>query len=64
MATNKSKFSPGHAECENVVWILATSPTPLRIIKAIGLLCPICSQKLRDFIHLEEESIPKVPGGE
>jgi len=54
---NNSNFGPGHAECENVVWMLATKPTPLRIIRAIGILCPICSQKMKDFLAIEEESM-------
>jgi hypothetical protein len=54
---NNSNFGPGHTECENVVWMLATKPTPLRIIRAIGLLCPICSQKMKDFLAIEEEAM-------
>jgi hypothetical protein len=57
MAANKSPAPDLHADCENVVWMLATKPTPLRIIKAIGLLCPICSQKMRDFLEIEEKAM-------
>ena len=56
---NKSKSFDPHAECEDVVWILCTNPSPLRILRAIDILCPSCSQKLRDFLAIEQETSKK-----
>jgi hypothetical protein len=49
MDVNNSPEHPVGSDCEEIVWLLATKPSPTRAIKAIGLLCPACSQKLRSF---------------
>jgi hypothetical protein len=47
---NNTPLHEGPSECENLVYFMATKPEPMRILKAIDMLCPICSQRIRKFL--------------
>jgi hypothetical protein len=53
MPANNTKLHDDNSPCEEIVWFMATKPEPLKILKAIDLLCPSCSQAMRDFLTRE-----------
>jgi hypothetical protein len=55
MPDNNSKLHEDGSECENLVYFMATKPEPMRILKAIDMLCPLCSQRIREFLARDDE---------